>query len=78
MFGGKNPAVLDNLLSATSTADAITLWNLLQRVKPNQRDEVYEKLATLVSPPEEASKDDIINLKSKALQLWLDEIEWLM
>ena len=78
IFGGKNSASLSAVLLSVSDSDAITLWNLLKKVKPNQRNEVYEKLVELVPAPEGVTKDNILNLDQHALQLWLNEIEWLM
>lgn len=78
LFGGKNSASLSVVLLSVSDSDAITLWNLLKKVKPNQRNEVYEKLVELVFAPEGVTKDNILNLDQNALQLWLNEIEWLM
>ena len=78
LFGGKNSASLSAVLLSVSDSDAITLWNLLKKVKPNQRNEVYKKLVEFVPVPEGVTKDNILNLDQHALQLWLNEIEWLM
>ncbi|MGD8307277.1 MAG: RNA polymerase sigma factor [Ignavibacteria bacterium] len=78
LFAGRNIVVLSSILDMAAPSEAITLWNLLYRVTPAQRDMVYGKLNTLVPRPINISKDDIMKLNEEMLQLWLEEIEWMM
>jgi hypothetical protein len=56
--------------------EAITLWNLLQRVKAKHKSAVYEKLYELVPHPDSITKNDLLNLDQDPLRIWLEEIEW--
>jgi RNA polymerase sigma factor (sigma-70 family) len=78
LFSGKKTDVLNSILDAAVNTEAITIWNLLKRVILDHRELVYEKLNMLVPHPEGVSKDGILNLNDDMLQLWLDEIDWLM
>jgi RNA polymerase sigma-70 factor (ECF subfamily) len=78
MFGSKGNIALYVILDASSERDGITLWNLLQKVRAAQRSAVYEKLYELVPHPDDLEKKNILNLDADMLQIWLDEIEWLM
>jgi len=71
-------AGIDALISIASDNETVTLWNLLQRVDKQQRLSVYDKLYELVPHPDAIKKEQMLNLDSKALQVWLEEIEWLM
>jgi hypothetical protein len=76
LFNGKRGTTLNKILNLSTKKEAITLWNLLQRVKPKHKIEVYEKLYELVPHPNSIMKNNILNLEQNALQSWLEEIEW--
>ena len=47
LFNGKMETILSSIIESSAEHDAILLWNLLQRVEPEQRIVVYEKLNEL-------------------------------
>lgn len=77
LFGGKRTTTLNQVLSLSTYRESVTLWDLLRRVNPEQREAVYNKLYELIPHPESVIKEDILNLKPDELQLWLGEIKKL-
>ena len=63
------------LVDASTKKDALTLWNLLPRLRPVLREVIYNKLYQLVSHVEEISKEELLNLDPDKLNLWLEEIK---
>jgi len=78
LFNGMKNTTLDQILNFSTVNEAITLWNLLQRVQPSQRTNVYDKLNELVPHPNNISKRDMISLDREKLQIWLKEIKWYL
>ncbi len=76
LFGGRRGTTLNRILASSTEKESITLWNLLQRVTPDQMGVVYDKLYEFVPHPVSAEKKEILNLDPDALQSWLEEIEW--
>ena len=76
LFGGRRGTTLNRILASSTEKENITLWNLLQRVTPEQRGVVYNKLYELVPHPDSIEKKEILNLNPDALQGWLEEIKW--
>ena len=77
LFGGRRGTTLNRILASSTEKETITLWNLLQRVTPEQKSAVYDKLYELVPHPDSIKKKEILNLDPDALQAWLEEIKWL-
>jgi len=55
------------VLALARPQDAISLWHLLQRVEPTLRGAVYDRLAELVPPPTDVTRDAAIALEPAAL-----------
>ena len=66
---------LDVLLSHTRKRDTLTLWHLLGRVDETERGKVYEKIASFVPPPAGVTREGILSLDQKMLDLWRDQVE---
>jgi hypothetical protein len=66
---------LDVLLSHTRKRDTLTLWHLLGRVDETERGKVYDKIASFVPPPAGVTRDGILSLDQKMLDLWRDQVE---
>jgi hypothetical protein len=49
---------------------AITLWHLLQRVSPEARPLVYERLAALSAPPADVTREGILERDRRMLERW--------
>jgi hypothetical protein len=72
---------LDTVLTLSRRKDALTLWHLLSRVTPAERDRVYDRLASLVPPPKGVTRDAVRQGDQRALDAWwnaldLDTAEW--
>lgn len=63
-------ADLAQILNEARPRDALTVWHLLSRVDASQRGLVYDKLAALVPPPSSVTRDGILQLDAKMLDLW--------
>jgi FecR protein/Putative zinc-finger len=71
----KRKSSLKMLLSHTRERDTLTLWHLLGRVDEDERGQIYNKMASLVPPPEGVTREGIIRLDGKMLELWRDRLE---
>jgi FecR protein len=67
-------AELSRILAESRQRDALTVWHLLTRVGEPQRGSVYDRLATLVPPPSGVSRDGILRLDQKMLDLWWNQL----
>jgi ferric-dicitrate binding protein FerR (iron transport regulator) len=78
---GRDPGVRDSearwVLSQAQDRDAVTLWHLLPRVSSQVREDVYDRLATMASPPAEVTRTGILSLDSRMLRAWGETIPQL-
>jgi hypothetical protein len=63
-------SALNIVLREARPRDAFTLWHLLPRVSSAERPTVYDRLAALVPPPAEVTREGILNLNSAMLDSW--------
>jgi FecR protein len=68
-------AELDKILGASRQRDALTVWHLLARVDDSTRGRVYDRLATLVPPPSGVTREGILRLDQKMLDLWWNRLD---
>jgi FecR protein len=68
-------ADLSEILAESRQRDALTVWHLLARVDESQRGTVYDRLATLVPPPSGVTRDGILRLDQKMLDLWWNQLD---
>jgi hypothetical protein len=76
-FGG-NPSdkvAIDTLLKTSRARDTLTLWHLLGRVNLEERDKLYDKIASFVPPPGGVTRDGILKLDQTMLDQWRDGLE---
>ena len=66
---------LKSLLSHSRERDTLTLWHLLVRVDDNERAKIYDKVASFVPPPDGVTREGILKLDPKMLELWRDRLE---
>src|SRR5437773_4186661 len=66
---------LEALLSGARVRDTITLWHLLARVEGNDRVRVYERMAELTPPPADVTREGVLALDQRMLDLWKDKLE---
>ena len=62
------------ILSQARRRDALTLWHLLTRGSEAERMQVYERLASLASPPEGVTRELVLAGNSTAINLWWDSL----
>ncbi|HYT66586.1 MAG TPA: hypothetical protein VEL51_09225 [Vicinamibacterales bacterium] len=72
---------LELVLSHARTKDAFTLWHLLSRGTRDERAKVYDRLASLVPPPREVTREGILSGDRRARDAWwnalgLDSASW--
>ena len=67
---------LDVVLNEARVRDTLTLWHLLSRVDLADREQVYDRMATYVPPPDRVSRDQILALDADALRKWREELAW--
>ncbi len=67
-------AELSQLLVESRPRDALTVWHLLARVDDSDRGRVYERLATLVPPPAGVTREGILRLDQRMLDLWWNQL----
>jgi hypothetical protein len=67
-------AALEIVLSQARPHDALTLWHLLSRVSESDRGRVYDRLAQLVAPPAQVTREGILRLDPQMLDLWWNEL----
>jgi FecR protein len=68
-------AALTDVLAAADARSTITLWHLLQRAEPAQRERVFERLASIAPPPASVTRERIVRGESGALQRWRTELQ---
>jgi hypothetical protein len=67
-------AELNKILAEARQRDALTVWHLLSRADESERGLVYDRLATLVPPPSGITRDGILRLDQKMLDLWWNQL----
>lgn len=63
------------MLNDARPKDTLTLWHLLARVDGDDRIRVYDKMAALDPPPPGVTREGILQLDPKMLELWRDELK---
>jgi hypothetical protein len=63
-------AALATVLGEARARDAMTLWYLLLRAERSDRASVYDRMSTLVTPPQDVTRDGVLNLDPQMLERW--------
>ena len=71
---GDRAAALDRVLTTARRRDVLTLWHLLTRGSRDERSRVYDRLAELVPPPPEVSRERILAGDRDALRTWWNRL----
>lgn len=75
-FESENSAsALQPVLAQAGRQDAFTLWHLLSRVSDSDRGPVYDRLAELAPPPPGVTREGILHLDHKMLDLWWNKFD---
>jgi FecR protein len=62
------------VLNQSTERDEVTLWHLLSRVPPGQRDRVFDRLATFAPPPPSVTREGIRDGNRQMLDAWWDAL----
>ena len=62
------------VLNESTERDEVTLWHLLSRVPPLDRDRVFDRLATFAPPPAGVTREGIRNGDKQMLGAWWDAL----
>jgi FecR protein len=68
-------AALAKVLQQARARDALSLWHLLSRTEAGARVSVYNRLATLVPPPDGVTRDGILQLNPNMLDLYWNALD---
>jgi hypothetical protein len=60
-------AALDAAIAASRPRDALSLWHLMIRTQGDQRGRVFDRFASLVSLPGEATREAVLRGDHKAI-----------
>lgn len=74
-FAGGGSRAVDDMLASKNFYDIVSLWHLLSRVQKTDRERIYDALAAYVTPPNSVTKDGVITLNKKMLEVWREEVE---
>jgi hypothetical protein len=69
--------MLEDLLRESRIRDGLTLWYLIPRLDPQSRGLIYDRLAQLLPPPPEVTRDGIITLNPQMLDAWKQVVSQL-
>lgn len=68
-------ASLATIISESRAEDTLTLWHLLPRVNKDDRDRLFDVMASFVAPPEGVTREGVLRLDKKMLDAWRIEME---
>src|SRR5215213_6979987 len=63
------------ILDQARPRDTLTLWHLLARVDGEDRARVYARMAAFAPPPPGVTRDGVLALDQKMLEVWRDALE---
>jgi hypothetical protein len=68
--GPERAQALETVLLESHVRDALSLWHLLPRMDAASRGLIYDRLAQLMPPPPDVTRDGIVALDPKMLEAW--------
>lgn len=71
---GEKQDTLDEILQEARLRDTLSVWHLLSRVPPGDRERVYDRLVELASLPQGITKEKSLALDRETLKRWGDEL----
>ena len=70
-----NMTPLEIVLANARVRDTLTLWHLLARVQAGDRELVFERMASLVPPPDDVTRTGVLALNQQMLDSWKERLE---
>ena len=74
-FAGGGSAALQTIIKESKVYDSLTLWHLLSRTPRDEREKVFAALVSHVKPPAGVTREGVLRLDKKMLDVWWTEIE---
>lgn len=74
-FSGGGSSSISEVLAEADLYDMVTLWHLLSRVPKTDRGAVFDELSKFVGPPTGVTREGIIALDKKMLEVWREAVE---
>jgi FecR protein len=68
-------AALETVLAQSRRHDALTLWHLLSRTNESERGQVYDRLAALIPPPNDITREGVLRGDRQMLDVWWEKLE---
>jgi hypothetical protein len=75
-FADGGARAISTVLAAARVRDTLTLWHLLSRVAPPERERVYDRIGELVPPPQTVSRVKALQLDPDTLTRLREELAW--
>jgi hypothetical protein len=70
LSGADREQALRTILAQARRRDAFTLWHLLARVNAAERPQAYDRLASLVTPPANVTREGTLALDPQMMDAW--------
>jgi hypothetical protein len=67
-------AALYTVLAESRKRDALTLWHLLTRVAPEEKNRIFDRMAQLVPPPAGVTREGIFSGNAAMRDAWADQL----
>jgi hypothetical protein len=67
-------AALDTVLAESRKRDALTLWHLLTRVSPEEKNRIFDRMAQLVPPPAGVTREGVLSGNAAMRDAWADQL----
>jgi hypothetical protein len=67
---------LSTILAESRVRDTLTLWHLLSRVNPEERERVYDRVAAVTPIPAGVTREQALKLDPETLKHWKEELAW--
>lgn len=75
-FEHAGTAALDTILEQARVRDTLSLWHLLTRVDASDRARVFDRMQALAGLPDGVTRQQVLALDPKALDLWKGDLAW--
>ncbi len=67
-------SALDTVLAESRKKDALTLWHLLTRVAPEEKNRIFDRMAQLVPPPAGVTREGVMSGNAAMRDAWAGEL----
>ena len=75
-FENGGSSEIDAVLAESRPRDTLTLWHLLKRADTGMRPGIYDRMITLVPPPNGVTREKVLKLDPETLKRWKEELAW--